>query len=127
MDNEVSQNSQKLILTVQSLIYLKRISNWIIPLIVFCAVIALVSFFELFVRLSVQEYPPVFMNLLSFVLSSYASIRLLSLNRLLRKGMSQGSEELLGEAFGVMRKLLLIICIFFGINLAMLVIIGFVG
>lgn len=36
-------------------------------------------------------------------------------------------DELLSEAFGVMRKLLLIICIFFGINLAMLLIIGFVG
>ncbi|AJA67894.1 hypothetical protein BK054_03055 [Myroides sp. ZB35] len=130
MNNQVNQHSedsnQKLVLTEQSLLYLKRISKWVIPLIVVCGVISLVSFFELFVRLSKQEYLPVLMNLLSFVLSSYSCMHLFFLSRRIRKTIIHNSEEFLEETFSTIRKLLFVICLFFVINLVMTVIIGFV-
>lgn len=130
MNNQVNQHSedsnQKLVLTEQSLLYLKRISKWVIPLIVVCGVISLISFFELFVRLSKQEYLPVLMNLLSFVLSSYSCMHLFFLIRRIRKTIIHNSEEFLEETFSTIRKLLFVFCLFFVINLVMTVIIGFI-
>ena len=130
MSNQVNQHSedsnQKLVLTEQSLLYLKRISKWVIPLIVVCGVISLISFFELFVRLSKQEYLPVLMNLLSFVLSSYSCMHLFFLIRRIRKTIIHNSEEFLEETFSTIRKLLFVFCLFFVINLVMTVIIGFI-